>query len=111
MHDPVVCLDFASLYPSIMQAHNLCHSTLVLDPAFDKLEGVEYFEVVLDPSMAPVRFAQNVEGILPQMLAELGVYRKAAKREMAKAEAECREEAVALWDAAQKAYKVRGWWV
>ncbi|AAG27201.1 DNA polymerase [Cercopithecine alphaherpesvirus 9] len=29
--DPVVVLDFASLYPSIIQAHNLCFTTLAFD--------------------------------------------------------------------------------
>nr|QLF99888.1 DNA polymerase [Equid alphaherpesvirus 1] len=29
--DPVVVFDFASLYPSIIQAHNLCFTTLALD--------------------------------------------------------------------------------
>lgn len=29
--DPIVTLDFSSLYPSIMMAHNLCYSTLLLD--------------------------------------------------------------------------------
>jgi DNA polymerase delta subunit 1 len=28
---PIATLDFASLYPSIMMAHNLCYTTLVPD--------------------------------------------------------------------------------
>jgi len=27
--DPIATLDFASLYPSIMMAHNLCYTTLI----------------------------------------------------------------------------------
>lgn len=27
--DPIATLDFASLYPSIMMAHNLCYTSLV----------------------------------------------------------------------------------
>ena len=28
-NEPIATLDFASLYPSIMMAHNLCYTTLV----------------------------------------------------------------------------------
>ena len=28
---PIATLDFASLYPSIMMAHNLCYTTLIKD--------------------------------------------------------------------------------
>jgi len=32
---PIATLDFASLYPSIMMAHNLCYTTIV-DPRYAK---------------------------------------------------------------------------
>jgi DNA polymerase delta subunit 1 len=39
---PVCGLDFASLYPSIMIAHNMCYATVVLDPKYMDIPGVEY---------------------------------------------------------------------
>lgn len=38
---PIVTLDFNSLYPSIMIAHNLCYTTLIKPNARDKLGYVE----------------------------------------------------------------------
>ncbi|QOD40120.1 UL30-DPOL [Macropodid alphaherpesvirus 4] len=48
--DPVVVFDFASLYPSIIQAHNLCFSTLTLRP-----EAVAH----LDPQKDYLRIEVN----------------------------------------------------
>jgi len=35
---PIVTLDFNSLYPSIMIAHNLCYTTLIRPQVRDKLK-------------------------------------------------------------------------
>lgn len=35
--EPIATLDFSSLYPSIMIAHNLCYTTLIKGPAKEKL--------------------------------------------------------------------------
>lgn len=45
--DPVATLDFASLYPSIMMAHNLCYSTLV--PAH-KAKNYKPEEIITTPN-------------------------------------------------------------
>ena len=42
---PIATLDFSSLYPSIMMAHNLCYTTLLNKSTIDRLnlkEGVDY---------------------------------------------------------------------
>jgi DNA polymerase delta subunit 1 len=42
---PIATLDFASLYPSIMMAHNLCYTTLIDETMIKALklqEGVDY---------------------------------------------------------------------
>lgn len=76
---PIATLDFASLYPSIMIAHNICYSTLVP-------KGVD-----IDPDRVEVaptgeRFIKKTEreGILPIILRELLAARRVAKKDMAK---------------------------
>ena len=76
---PITALDFASLYPSIMCAHNLCYSSLVMDPQFDNLPGVVYEQ------FGPHRFAQNVPSLLPVILTDLKAYRKKAKKQIGRA--------------------------
>jgi DNA polymerase delta subunit 1 len=97
---PVTCLDFASLYPSIMRAHNMCHSTIVLNAKYDNLPGIAYFEV------DGVRFAQTKPGILPKLLEDLAVFRKEAKKRMGQAKASGDTFQEALFNGKQLAYKV-----
>ena len=96
-YGPITALDFASLYPSIMMAHNLCYSTLVMDSKFDNLPGVEYEQ------FGQFRFAQNVPSLLPAVLGELKQFRKQAKKDMARAEGTPME---AVYNGKQLAYKI-----
>lgn len=75
--EPIATLDFASLYPSIMMAHNLCYSTLVskedvrtnrfnFEP--DNLTKTPNGDTFVKPSVK--------KGILPEILEELLAARK-----------------------------------
>jgi DNA polymerase delta subunit 1 len=76
---PIATLDFASLYPSIMQAYNLCYSTLInpadvphTDPKlYKKSENGNAFV-----------HSSVKKGILPTILEELLAARKRAKKDM-----------------------------
>lgn len=90
---PVTVCDFASLYPSIIRAHNLCYSTIVLNPEYDNLKGIEYESFTWEDNKDPnepktlsYRYVQNIPGILPDILAELALARKKYKKLMAAAE-------------------------
>lgn len=105
LHDIITCLDFASLYPSIMRAYNLCHSTLVVPGStYDNLPGVEYED--FDVEGRTVRFVQNRPGILPRLLEKLAANRKAAKREMAAAADRGDSFAEAVYNGKQLAFKI-----
>jgi len=95
---PITALDFASLYPSIMCAENLCYSTLVMDPKYDNLPGVTYEQ------FGPHRFAQApAPSLLPVILTDLKAFRKKAKKLMAQAEGTPLE---AIYNGQQLAYKI-----
>jgi DNA polymerase delta subunit 1 len=101
-YGPITALDFASLYPSIMCAENLCYSTLVMNARYDNLPGVTYEQ------FGPHRFAQTsgekpIVSLLPTILTDLKAFRKKAKKLMALAEGTSME---AVYNGQQLAYKI-----
>ena len=101
MDAPITGLDFASLYPTIMRAHNLCHSTLVIDDKkYGDVQGITYTEY------DGYKFAQNCEGILPMMLRTLAENRKQAKRDMADAAKRGDAFMKSVYNGKQLAFKV-----
>lgn len=52
-----------------MVARGIDYTTIVLDPRYDNLPGVRYYEV--EVAGEPVRFAQHDRSVLPAMLQEL----------------------------------------
>jgi DNA polymerase delta subunit 1 len=95
-YTPITALDFEGLYPSIMMAHNLCYSTLVLDPKYENIEGVEYEQ------FGRHLFAQGVPSVLPNILAELKQFRKQAKKDMAASTGATKR----MYNGKQLAYKI-----
>jgi len=99
-YTPITALDFEGLYPSIMMAHFLCYSTLVLDPKYDNLPGITYESFVIEGKT--YKFAQDVPCLIPEILAELKAFRKQAKKDMAKATGQMKQ----VYNGKQLAYKV-----
>lgn len=79
---PIATLDFASLYPSIMQGYNLCYSTLLNPEDIQRLPKEHY---LISPSGHCFVKEEIKKGILPQILDELLAARKRAKKDMAAA--------------------------
>lgn len=104
MDKVVTGLDFASLYPTIMRAHNLCYNSIVLEKEFENVPGIEYTEVLFPDKM--VKFAQNTQGILPRILENLALSRKKAKKEMAIAVSEGNKFKESIYNGKQLAFKV-----
>lgn len=79
-------LDFASLYPSIIRGHNLCHSALILNPAVlaqldaYKANGARFESYDLGGKTWV--FQQHRKAILPMILEQLLDARKAVRRRM-----------------------------
>ena len=79
-YEPVVGLDFKSLYPTIMIDHNFCYTTLVIDQQYDNIPGIDY--KVIEINGTKYKFVQNRQGLLPKILIELLDARGVAKKDM-----------------------------
>lgn len=80
--DPIATLDFASLYPSIMQAHNLCFSTVVLDEPEKVNPSISLSTYNIGSQRATFVNNETTKGILPSILQNLLLARKQAKKDM-----------------------------
>jgi DNA polymerase delta subunit 1 len=49
-NQPIATLDFSSLYPSIMMAHNLCYTTLLEKRTIDKMNLVRDVDYIQTPN-------------------------------------------------------------
>lgn len=77
--EPIATLDFASLYPSIIMAHNLCYSTLVRPEHVSKFNTDDVERTPCGNVFVKRKVKQ---GILTTMLEELLGARKQAKRDL-----------------------------
>jgi DNA polymerase delta subunit 1 len=78
---PIATLDFASLYPSIMQAHNLCYSTLVSKTTIERLQLAPDSFVSTPNGHCFVKSSVR-KGLLPEILDSLLAQRAKAKADL-----------------------------
>ncbi|KAI8851031.1 DNA polymerase family B-domain-containing protein [Chytridium lagenaria] len=83
--DPIATLDFTSLYPSIMMAHNLCYSTYLPDIATVRKLGLSEDEYDITPNNDIFVKPKLRKGLLPTVLEDLLAARKRAKADLKKA--------------------------
>lgn len=76
---PIATLDFASLYPSIMMAHNLCYTTLLTENERRKLQPTDYIKT---PNNDYFVKPSKREGLLPLILTNLLKARAKAKKDL-----------------------------
>lgn len=79
---PIATLDFASLYPSVIQAHNLCYTTLLNKNSVEKLNLKKGEDYIVTPNGDLFCTPKIRKGLLTQIFEELLGARKQAKKEM-----------------------------
>ncbi|CCF60602.1 hypothetical protein KAFR_0K02460 [Kazachstania africana CBS 2517] len=79
---PIATLDFNSLYPSIMMAHNLCYTTLCNKATVERLKLKKDKDYIITPNGDYFVSDKLRRGILPIILEELISARKRAKKDL-----------------------------
>jgi DNA polymerase delta subunit 1 len=93
-HDePVCCLDFSSLYPSIGRAWNICYTTLVPPPIGAKMDPKDVYRSPMGHYFVRKHLK---EGLLPRLWGRLLAARKVAKGDMKKCANEAKACAAAM---------------
>lgn len=93
----VVILDYKSLYPTIMMAHNLCYSTVIIDQTPESIH-----KTIEAPSGGKFVSTEVYQGIVPDILENLLKRRTETKKKMHGAD----EEEYRVLDATQDALKI-----
>ncbi|KAN0088533.1 DNA polymerase family B domain containing protein [Tylopilus felleus] len=81
---PIATLDFSSLYPSIMMAHNLCYTALLDKPTIERLGLVKDVDYIQTPNNDFFVTKTRRKGLLPTVLEDLISARKRAKADLKK---------------------------
>ncbi|KAI0060994.1 hypothetical protein BV25DRAFT_1870956 [Artomyces pyxidatus] len=81
---PIATLDFSSLYPSIMMAHNLCYTTLLDKTTIDRLDLKKDIDYIQTPNNDFFVTPSRRKGLLPTVLEDLIGARKRAKADLKK---------------------------
>ncbi|KAJ7281884.1 DNA polymerase family B-domain-containing protein [Mycena rebaudengoi] len=81
---PIATLDFSSLYPSIMMAHNLCYTTLLDKSTVERLKLVKDVDYITTPNNDMFATTVKRKGLLPMVLEDLISARKRAKADLKK---------------------------
>ena len=99
---PIVTLDFSSLYPSIMIAHNLCYSTLIKKEEINNLNFNFETDYYKSPTGDLFVNTNIRKGIIPLILEELISERRKAKNQYNK---EKNLDLKEIYNSRQKSYK------
>ena len=80
-HERVAVLDWKALYPSVMMAHNLCHSTWVRDASLRGTSEGAVAHPISDATTYHFVTSATHKGILPRILEELLEQRASARKQ------------------------------